>query len=103
MAGLRGFMYVDPATGAVIRLELDLEIPRESRIDVVACYFDLDYGPVAIADAEYYLPVRTVVQMRNTRHILLKNETDVVRYQKYAAGASIKFGEPDRKFGESDR
>ncbi len=95
MAGLDGAMYVDPMTSTVIRLELQLQIPPNAVLDVVACSFDLDYGPVMIAGQEFFLPIRTVVVMRNDLDVLLKNETEVVRYQKYAADTSVQFGDPE--------
>jgi hypothetical protein len=94
--GLHGSMYVDPAAARVVRLELQLEIPRDGMMDVVESSFDLDYGPVSIAGQEFFLPVRTVAQMRTVYGTLSKNETEVVRYQKYGADASVTFGDSDR-------
>lgn len=87
--------YADPAAGKVLRLELQLEVPRDGRMDVVESSFDLDYGPVSIAGQEFFLPVRTVAQIRTLQGILSKNETEVVRYQKYAADSSVEFGDSD--------
>jgi hypothetical protein len=94
--GLHGLVYVDPAAARVVRLELELEVPRDGRMDVVESSFDLDYGPALIAGQEFFLPVRTVAQIRTLQGILSKNETEVVRYQKYAADSSVKFGESER-------
>lgn len=96
MVGLRGVMYVDPVSTMVLRLELKLEIPPAAPLDVVKSSFDLDYGAVRIAGQEFFLPVRTVVQMRTGSGLLSRNETEVVRYQKYAADSSVRFGESDR-------
>lgn len=93
--GLHGFMYVDPADATVLRMELELEVPPNSPLDVVNCSFDLDYAPIVIAGEEFFLPSRTQVLLRNSR-ALVKNETEVVRYQKYTADSSVQFGESDR-------
>lgn len=94
--GLHGSMYVDPTSAAVMRLELELEVPANSLLDVAACAFDMDYGPVTIAGQEFFLPIRTVVTMRNEAGVLVKNETAVVRYQKYGADTSVQFGDSAR-------
>ena len=94
--GLHGYMYVDPAAGRVIRLELEMEIPPNTLLDAVAGSFDLDYGSVFIAGQEFFLPVRTVAQIRTASDVLSKNETEVVRYQKYTADSSVRFGDSDR-------
>ncbi len=94
--GLHGFMYVGPEISRVLRLELQLEVPRGQSMGVVESSFDLDYGSASIAGREFFLPVRTVAQIRTVQGILFKNETDVVRYQKYSADTSLKFGDLDR-------
>lgn len=93
--GLHGFLYADPAASTVLRLELQLEIPRDGLMDVFESSFDLDYGSVLIAGQEFFLPVRTVAQIRTVAGTLA-NETEVVRYQKYAADSSVTFGDSDR-------
>ena len=90
MVGLHGSMFVDPATDAVLRLEFQLEVPPGPPLEVRDSSFDLDYGPVTIAGQEFFLPVRTVAQMRNASGIA-RNETEVVRYQKYSADSSVTF------------
>jgi hypothetical protein len=94
--GLHGFLYADPAASTVLRLELQLEIPRDGLMDAFESSFDLDYGSVFIAGQEFFLPVRTVAQMRTVAGTLARNETQVVRYQKYAADSSVTFGDSDR-------
>ena len=64
MVGLHGAMFVDPDSNMVLRLEVKLEIPRHSPLDVAEISFDLDYGPVSISGEQFFLPVRTVVEMR---------------------------------------
>lgn len=90
VVGFHGLMYADPATQTVMRLELKMDLPadfpaRESSIDV-------DYGTVTIAEHQFLLPVKATARLRSPTAIA-KNETEVVRYQKYAADTSVTFGE----------
>lgn len=96
MVGLDGAMFVDPQSNMVLRLELKLEIPRDSPLDVAESSFDLDYGPVSISGERFFLPVRTVVEMRTDSGARARNETEVVRYQKYSADSSVTFGDSGR-------
>lgn len=97
MVGLDGAMYVEPVSLMVLRLELQIEIPRDNpAMDVLNSSFDLDYGPVSIAGQEFFLPIRTQVQIKSYLGVISKNETEVVRYQKYSADSSLTFGESNR-------
>lgn len=91
VVGFHGFIFADPATSMLARIEVQLELPRA---DVVReSSIDVDYGPVTIAEREFLLPVKAVARLR-TSGIAAQNETEVVRYQKYSADSSVKFGEP---------
>jgi len=92
VVGFHGLMYADPATQAVMRLELQLDLPSD--FTPRECSLDVDYGEVTIAEHQFLLPVKATARLRVPGR-LAKNETQVVRYQKYAADASVKFGEPD--------
>ena len=48
---------------------------------------------MTIAERQFLLPVKAVARLR-TSSMAAENETDVVRYQKYSADSSVKFGEP---------
>ena len=93
VVGYHGFMFADASTDALVRLEIQLELPRRS--DAKECSINVDYGGVAIADRQFLLPVSAVAEMR-TPAGLARNETEVVRYQKYSADSSVTFGEPAR-------
>ncbi len=93
--GLHGLMYADPVTGHILRLELQLDISPSDHPGIQSSSLDLDYGPVLIGDQEFFLPIRAVARLR-TPAGLAQNETEVVRYQKYAADSSVRFGGPDR-------
>jgi hypothetical protein len=91
VVGFHGLMYADPATQTVMRLELQLDLPPD--FAARECSLDVDYGPVTIAEHEFLLPVKATARLR-TPSAMAKNETQVVRYQKYAADASVTFGDP---------
>jgi hypothetical protein len=88
VVGFHGLMYADPATQTVVRLELQLDMPPD--FAARECSLDVDYGPVTIAEHQFLLPVKAAARLR-TPGKLARNETQVVRYQKYAADASLKF------------
>jgi hypothetical protein len=90
IVGFHGLLYADAATAQVMRLEIQSDLPpafpvQENTVNV-------DYGEVSIANQAFFLPVRAVVRARIAGH-LVRNETEVVRYQKYAADATIIFSD----------
>jgi hypothetical protein len=91
IVGFHGLLYADAETAQVTRLEIQAELPEDHPVH--ECSVEVDYSEVKIADGAFFLPVRAVVQARIGNH-LAKNETEVVRYQKYAAAATLKFGDP---------
>jgi hypothetical protein len=94
VVGFHGLMYADPATQTVTRLELVLDLPRD--FPARECSLDVDYGEVTIAEHQFLLPVKATARLR-TPGGLAKNETQVVRYQKYAADTSVTFGDGENK------
>jgi hypothetical protein len=88
--GFHGVLYADAATDQVMRLEVQSDLPpgfpvQENNVDV-------DYGEVSIASQAFFLPLRAVVQARIAGR-LVRNETEVVHYQKYATDATVTFGD----------
>jgi hypothetical protein len=94
VVGFHGEMYADPATQTVIRLELQIDLPPD--FPARECSLDVDYGKVTIAEREFLLPVKAEARLRTPAGIA-RNETQVVRYQKYAADASLTFGPADNE------
>jgi hypothetical protein len=90
VVGFHGLMYADPATQTMVRLELQLDLPSD--FTARECSLDVDYGDVTIAEHHFLLPVKATARLR-TPSAMAKNETQVVRYQKYAADASVTFGD----------
>jgi hypothetical protein len=63
MPGYHGEIEVDPATGAVLRVQLDADLQRfvpADRSDLM-----VNYGRVSIGGREYVLPLRSVSVMRH--------------------------------------
>jgi hypothetical protein len=90
VVGFHGEMFADPATQTVMRLELQIDLPPN--FPARECSLDVDYGKVTIAEHEFLLPVKAEARLRGPQGIA-KNETQVVRYQKYAAATSLTFGD----------
>ena len=93
VVGFHGLMYADAATGMLERVEVQLDLPGETAAR--ECSIDVDYGSVTIADHQFLLPLKAVARLRTPR-VWAQNETEVVRYQRYAADSSVTFGEPER-------
>src|SRR6185437_959040 len=88
VAGIDGELWVDAMTAVVRRVEIKMDLPANSVIQEGK--LDIDYGPVSISSRSFFLPVRFEVQARYGAS-LVKNETQVVRYQKYGAVSTINF------------
>ncbi len=90
IVGFHGLLYADAVSAQVMRLEIQADLPPGFPVQEAAV--NVDYGEVTIANQAFFLPVRAVVQARIAGH-LARNETEVVRYQKYAADTTITFGD----------
>lgn len=88
IAGVNGMLYADAVTGAVKRFEIQMELPPESILQ--NGFVDIDYDNVEISGETFILPVKSEVRARIGK-TLEKNETQVLRYQKYGAKTSIRF------------
>jgi hypothetical protein len=91
ISGIEGVIYVDAATSLVQRFEIHLDVPASSVLQDGSVR--IDYGSVTISGRQYLLPVKAQVQAR-VRGSLERNETEVVRYQRYATETTLHFDEP---------
>lgn len=93
--GDRGRIWVDRETNRVLRLEsISTEIP--AGFPISAANRTIDYDWVSIAEREYLLPSRAVVEMTASvpgRVIQSRNDVRFRNYQKY--GTEIKIIEED--------
>ncbi len=71
-AGYHGLVTIDPATGALLRLELIFDL--ESTTPLVLSEVMIEYGPVEIAEKSYICPVRSVSVSR-ARSVAVLSET----------------------------
>jgi hypothetical protein len=88
VAGIDGEIFVDSARAVVRRFQIRLDLPANSPLQ--DGMVDIQYGPVAISSRQFFLPVRFEVSAHDGAS-LVKNETRVVRYQKYSAQTTIYF------------
>ena len=88
VAGIDGFLYIDAAEATVRRFEIRMILPPDSIIQDGAV--DIDYDSVALSGRDFFLPVKFAVRA-SFGSSLGKNETQVLKYQKYAADTTIHF------------
>jgi hypothetical protein len=88
IAGVDGVVYIDAMAAVVKRLEIQMDLPPDSVIQEGE--LQIDYGLVDISERQFFLPVRFDVRAHFGAS-LVKNETEVVRYRKYAADITIHF------------
>jgi len=91
IAGVDGVIFVDAMYAVVRRFEIRMDLPAASAIQ--EGQMDIDYALVDISGRQFFLPVKFEVRARFGTS-LVKNETEVVRYQKYASETTIHFDEP---------
>jgi hypothetical protein len=91
VAGIDGEIYVDAMAAVVRRFTIKMDLPANSVLQEGT--LDINYGLVSISSREFLLPIRFAVRARYGGS-MVKNETQVVRYQKYAAVTTIHFDEP---------
>ena len=91
VAGVDGLIYVDAATSLVQRFEIQMDLPAGSVVQ--EGFVRIDYGSVTISERQYLLPLKAEVRAR-VGGSLERNETEVVRYQRYATETTLHFDEP---------
>jgi hypothetical protein len=91
IAGVDGVIYIDAMRAVVKRFEIRLDLPPASTIQ--EGQLDIDYDQVDISGRQFLLPVKFEARARFGTS-LVKNDTEVVRYQKYEAETTIHFDQP---------
>jgi hypothetical protein len=87
--GYTGSVYVDAEFPVVLRITMEAEdIPPTFPIQRAGTVLDFDYQK--IGDNENLLPLRYVMNMRESKY-LVKNEVEFRGYRKFSAETSIKF------------
>lgn len=91
VAGVDGTAYIEPVTGAIRRLKLTMDLPPDSPIQEGSIV--IDYEDTVVSTTQLRLPVRSTV-IAKVRGVLSKNDTQVLRYQKYSTETVIHFEDP---------
>jgi hypothetical protein len=88
VAGIDGEIFVDDISAVIRRFTIRMDLPANCVLQEGT--LKIDYGPVAISSRQFFLPVQFEVRAHYGVS-LVRNETQVVRYQKYAAETTIHF------------
>ena len=87
--GHRGLVYVDPRSGAVMRLIL-YAIGFPELAEVNAAGHVLDYGEVNIGGKSYFIPVRSIAYVRVGQYES-REEIEYSHHRKFSSEATINF------------
>jgi hypothetical protein len=89
----KGLVYADAQTGAVVRIEMECEIPGDSeykKLDLT-----LDYKPAMVAGREFILPFHFYLHSRRALSPLVVSETvnvaDYKDYRRFGADSNVTF------------
>jgi hypothetical protein len=88
--GYNGSVYIDRDTNAVVRITFNAELPPSFPLQQAGTVLDYDYAE--IGDQKFMLPLKAVVRMREGK-ALVKNDVEFRLYRKFAAEATLTFGE----------
>jgi len=103
LVAYKGVLYADPHTGAVLRIEMQCEIPKDS--EYKALDLTVDFKPTEVAGREFTLPFHYHLYSRKLAGALgqvpagrvpivseTTNEADYKAYRRFDADSSITFG-----------
>jgi hypothetical protein len=89
IAGFHGRVFLDEDSGLVRRILLQGGgLPKDFGLQSPT--FSLEYGMVRIGGEDHLLPLRSVLQVRQGKHVV-RNETQFRDYRKFDASSDIKF------------
>lgn len=89
LVGYTGRLFVDEETGLVRRLVIQgIGLPKDFALQSPT--FSLEYGMVRIGTEDYLLPLRSVLQLRQSR-LFVRNEATFRGYRRFDASSEIKF------------
>jgi hypothetical protein len=97
LVAYKGLLYADPQTGAVLRVEMQCEIPKDSEYKELELI--LDFKPADVAGREFVLPFHyrlhsyKLVSGGAARVVMSEtlNEADFKAYRRFGADISITF------------
>jgi hypothetical protein len=89
LAGRRGLVFVDPASGAALRITSAADaLPPSFPVDKLTS--TLEYAPTAIGDRTFLLPRTAEVEMHAGTY-LTRNAIEFQTYHKFDAAAAVSF------------
>jgi hypothetical protein len=99
----KGLLFADPKTGAVLRIEMQCEIPKDSEYKLLE--LTLDYRSTDVADHEFILPSHYHLHSIKARQESgtsqapvtsslseTTNEVDYKAYRRFDTNSSVTFG-----------
>ena len=89
--GFRGKLYIDRATGGVLRYVAEEPIGLGKELDLKSGRMLFDYDYVKMGEEQVLLPVKSLVYTRYRRHSTLA-ETEFLRYRQFQAETRLDFG-----------
>ena len=87
--GYTGRVFIDEDTGLVRRLTIQA-VGASKDFPLQSTAFSLEYGMVRIGQADYLLPLRSVLQLRQVKNFV-RNESVFRDYRKFEAASQVKF------------
>jgi hypothetical protein len=93
IAGYHGLVYIDPPTGTTLRLTTEADGLKDFQITFAGS--TVDYAYASIAGRPYLLPIQAVSLLRAGEE-MRKNVIDFESYQKFDAGAVVRYPEADK-------
>ncbi len=89
-AGFHGLLYIDQATGGVLRITVEADdLPHDFSIHAANMTIDYDY--VSIGTHEYLMPMRASVGIQRGRRQIDLNEMTFRNYRRYGSQAKVTF------------
>jgi hypothetical protein len=94
--GYHGNIYIDPATGAILRITLDVELNPSEPITREASA--IDFGSVEIGEKKFICPIRSVsirltraylANQPGIRTVLHVNRTEFTSYHRFGSTVQI--------------
>ena len=93
MSAYRGFVYADPDTGRIVRIDYqNVNIPPESPL--LDARHVVDYASFTIADKSYWLPSRVTHYLRTAQY-RTRDEIQFSNYRRFGADSTILFPTDD--------
>jgi len=92
IAGFSGDVFIEEGTNVVLRVTVSPDIPPDFPVQDVKQIVDYDYQ--TIGTAEFLLPKKSTVQMRDG-HMGSRNDITWRSYRKYSADATLNFDDSD--------